>query len=114
MRKSFNVLRKKMSTAAQKSASAKAKEMLREMPLQELRQAHQMSQERLAELLSTKQANISRIERRTDMYISTLRSYIEAMGGELDIVARFPDGEIHINQFEEISGANKKDAESYR
>lgn len=72
------------------------------MPLQELRQAHQMSQERIAEILHTKQANVSRIERRTDMYISTLRSYIEAMGGQLDIVARFPNGEVHINQFEGI------------
>lgn len=61
-----------------------------------------MSQERLAEILFTKQANVSRIERRTDMYISTLRSYIEAIGGQLDIVARFPDGEVHINQFEDI------------
>ena len=73
------------------------------LPLQELRQARQMSQERLAQILDTKQANVSRLERRTDMYISTLRSYIEAMGGELDIVARFPDGEIHVNQFSQLS-----------
>lgn len=91
-----------MSKAAQSAATAKTKNMIREMPLQELRQALQMSQEKLAENLSQKQASISRMERRTDMYISTLRSYIEAMGGELDIVARFPDGEVHINQFREI------------
>ena len=91
-----------MSLPARKAAAAKTKEMLKEMPLQELRQAHQMSQERLAELLLTKQANVSRIERRTDMYISTLRSYIEAMGGKLDIIAKFPDGEVYINQFEDI------------
>jgi ribosome-binding protein aMBF1 (putative translation factor) len=103
MTKSFNILRKKMSLSAQKAAAAKTKEMLKEMPLQELRQAHQMSQERLAELLLTKQANISRIERRTDMYISTLRSYIEAMGGKLEIIAKFPDGEVYINQFEDIN-----------
>lgn len=102
MSKPFNDLRKKLSPAAQKAAAKKTQQMLKEMPLQELRQAHQMSQVRLAELLSTKQANVSRIERRTDMYISTLRSYIEAMGGELDIVARFPDGDVHINQFEDI------------
>jgi ribosome-binding protein aMBF1 (putative translation factor) len=102
MTKPFNTLRKKMSLPAQKAAAAKKKEMLKEMPLQELRQAHQMSQERLAELLLTKQANVSRIERRTDMYISTLRSYIEAMGGRLDIIAKFPDGEVYINQFEDI------------
>jgi ribosome-binding protein aMBF1 (putative translation factor) len=108
MSKPFNTLRKKMSPQAQKKAAAKTQQMLKEMPLQELRQAHQMSQERLAELLSTKQANISRIERRTDMYISTLRSYIEAMGGELDIVARFPDGEVHINQFKDIDDSSKR------
>lgn len=112
MSKPFNDLRKKMSLAAQKAATEKTKQMLKEMPLQELRQAHQMSQERLAELLSTKQANVSRMERRTDMYISTLRSYIEAMGGKLDIVARFPDGEVHINQFEDIDSDNKQDVAS--
>jgi len=102
MNKSFKALRQKMSKPAQEAAAVKTQQMLKEMPLQELRQAHQMSQERLAQLLTTKQANISRMERRTDMYISTLRSYIEAMGGQLDIVARFPDGDVHINQFEDI------------
>ena len=61
-----------------------------------------MSQEELAHILSTKQANISRIERRTDMYISTLRHYIEAMGGQLEILARFPEGIVEINQFSNI------------
>ena len=102
MSKPFGTLRKKMSSTAQKAAAAKTRRMLKDMPLQELRQAHQMSQERMAEILHTKQANVSRIERRTDMYISTLRSYIEAMGGQLDIVARFPHGEVHINQFKDI------------
>lgn len=102
MAKSFKVLRKKMSTHAQKAAKVKTQQMLKEMPLQELRQALHMSQERLAELLSTKQANISRMERRTDMYISTLRSYIEAMGGKLEIIARLPEGDVYINQFEGI------------
>jgi ribosome-binding protein aMBF1 (putative translation factor) len=102
MSKPFSRLRAKMSIDSQKISREKTRSMLAEMPLQELRQAKQMSQERLAQILDTKQANISRIERRTDMYISTLRSYIEAMGGELDIVARFPDGEVHVNQFSEI------------
>src|ERR1700733_6914939 len=101
-KKSFNTLRNKMSLSAQKAAAEKTRQMLKTMPLQELRQAHQMSQERMAEILNTKQANVSRMERRTDMYISTLRSYIEAMGGKLDIIAKFPDGEVHINQFEDI------------
>jgi transcriptional regulator with XRE-family HTH domain len=113
MSKPFNTLRKKMSATAQKAAAEKTQQMLKEMPLNELRQAHQMSQERLAELLSTKQANVSRMERRTDMYISTLRSYIEAMGGELDIIARFPDGEVHINQFEDIDSKHNEQASHY-
>src|SRR5579872_1353158 len=109
MSKPFSTLRKKMSSSAQKIAINKTQQILKEMPLQELRQAHQMSQERIAEILHTKQANVSRIERRTDMYISTLRSYIEAMGGELNIVARFPDGEVHISQFRDIDTYNKND-----
>lgn len=83
-------------------AKKKASKMIAEMPLQELRQARKLSQEALATKLTTKQANISRIERRTDMYISTLRSYVEAMGGKLEITARFPDGTVEINQFREI------------
>lgn len=102
MAKPFSDLRNKMSPQAQKASEAKAKKMLSEMPLQALRQARQLSQERIAEVLSTKQANISRLEQRADMYISTLRSYIKAMGGQLDIIARFPDGEVRINQFTEI------------
>lgn len=99
MSKSFQTLRNAMSAEAKNLSVQKTQELLKDMALQELRQAMHFSQERIAEILSTKQANVSRIERRTDMYISTLRSYIEAMGGNLDIVARFPEGEIHINQF---------------
>jgi len=102
MAKSFKHLTQKMSVQAQAAAQAKTLQMLAEMPLQELRQARHLSQERLAEILATKQANVSRLERRTDMYISTLRSYIEAMGGQLEIIARFPEGTIRISQFAEI------------
>jgi len=102
MAKSFTILKNKMSKAAQKKAKLLAEQMISDMPLQELRQAKNMSQERLAEILDTKQSNISRIEKRTDMYISTLRSYIQAMGGELKIVAHFPEGDISIRQFQEI------------
>jgi transcriptional regulator len=102
MVKDFNQLRLKMPLAAQLKAKNKTKKMLQEMPLQELRQAKHLSQQHLAEMLSTKQANLSRIERRTDMYISTLRNYIEAMGGELKIIAHFPEGDVYINQFANI------------
>jgi transcriptional regulator with XRE-family HTH domain len=105
MPKSFRTLKNKMSPKAKQAAMILANKMLAAMPLQELRQAKQLSQNHLAQVLETKQANISRLERRTDMYISTLRSYIEAMGGNLEIIAKFPEGDIYINQFKDIEDA---------
>jgi len=102
MTNSFTKLKNKMTLKAKKAIAEKTRQLLMAMPLQELRQAKHLSQEHLAEVLATKQANISRIERRTDMYISTLRSYIEAMGGKLEIIAKFPEGNVSINQFEDI------------
>jgi DNA-directed RNA polymerase specialized sigma subunit len=92
-----------VSREAQARAHAKARELLKEMPLAELRHAKDLTQTRLAELLETTQSEVSRIESRSDMYVSTLRSYIEAMGGRLEIVARFPDGAIEINQFHDAA-----------
>jgi ribosome-binding protein aMBF1 (putative translation factor) len=70
-----------------------------EMALGELRQALQLSQTELANSLQVKQPAVSRLEKRTDMYVSHLRKVIEAMGGELDIIARFPEGEVKIDNF---------------
>jgi transcriptional regulator with XRE-family HTH domain len=69
------------------------------MPLHELRKAQQLSQASLAKALNINQAAVSKMERRTDMYISTLRDYIRAMGGELEIIATFPDGQVKIDNF---------------
>lgn len=105
MTKPYNQLRNKMSKKSRDAAAVKTDKMFKEMmALKELRNALHLSQKKLAESLSVDQANISQIENRTDMFISTLRSYINAMGGELDIIARFPQGEVHINLFEEIDG----------
>ena len=102
MAKSFHKLRDKMSPEAQAQAEAKALSMMKEMPLAELRQARKLSQEQIAALLKIKQAAVSKLERGTDMYISTLRNFLKAMGGDLEITVRFPDGSVKINQFEEI------------
>ena len=75
---------------------------LAEMPLQELRRARELSHVRIAETLGMTQPEVSKIEHRTDLYVSTLRSYIEAMGGELEIVARFPDGAVRVSQFKDV------------
>lgn len=104
MARKFSELRAAMPAASRARAKARAQAMLAEMPLQELRHARGLSQETLAAALHVRQANISKLERRTDMYISTLRSHIRAMGGELEIIARFPDGEVRIANFSEVAG----------
>ena len=102
MAKKFSELRSGMSPAARERAAANAKVMLAEMPLHELRQARGLSQKMLADVLHVQQPSIAKIEKRTDMYLSTLRSHIQAMGGELDIIARFPDGAVKIKNFAEL------------
>jgi ribosome-binding protein aMBF1 (putative translation factor) len=65
--------------------------------LGELRERFEVSQAELASQMGSNQPGVSRLERREDLYLSTLREYVEALGGELDLVARFPDGqEIHL------------------
>ncbi len=102
MTKTLNELKKQISPKVLKKADAKTKKMLAELPLNELRQARELSQEQLAEMLHIKQASVSKLERRTDMYISTLRNFIRAMGGDLEINAIFPEGVIKITQFHEL------------
>lgn len=102
MTKKFSDLRNRMSPKARAQAKARAKEMLAELPLHELRQARGLSQQQLAELLHVQQPAIAKMERRTDMYLSTLRQHIRAMGGELEVVARFPDGSVMINNFSDL------------
>jgi transcriptional regulator with XRE-family HTH domain len=69
------------------------------MALQELRAARELTQERLAETLGIQQATVSKIERRADLYVSTLARFIEAMGGELEIRAVFPEGSVRLKRF---------------
>ncbi len=77
----------------EKNQIKKRAQELREqyLTLQDLRKAHDLTQERMAELLHIKQENVSRLEKRSDLLLSTLRSYIHAMGGELKLVVEFPD-----------------------
>jgi DNA-binding XRE family transcriptional regulator len=102
MAKKFANLRSQMKPESQARARAMTSALLAEMPLNELRQARGLSQKMLAEVLHVQQPSIAKIEKRTDMYISTLRSHIEAMGGELEVVARFPDGAVKISNFSDL------------
>jgi len=100
MAKSFKNLRAKMTPAALALSETRARDLRREIQLAELRGALGISQEELADLLNKKQAAISRLERRSDMHVSTLRAFIKALGGKLEIIASFPDASYHIKQFE--------------
>lgn len=99
MAKKWKNLIAQLPPKRQKRIAEGTAKLLAEMPLHELRRARELSQEQLAETLGEKQPSISKLEQRTDMYISTLRRYIRAMGGDLDIVARFPEGNVRISQF---------------
>lgn len=96
-----------MSPEAQARAKAKTQIILEEMALSELREARRLTQEQLAGFFHVGQPAIAKMERRTDMYVSTLRGIVQAMGGELEIRAIFPDGPVKITQFKAI-GATRQ------
>jgi DNA-binding XRE family transcriptional regulator len=98
----FQEPRDKMSPEAKAESARLTKQALAEMPLHELRNARGLSQKMLAETLHIQQPAIAKLEKRTDMYISTLRSHIEAMGGTLEILARFPDGTVKVSAFSQV------------
>jgi len=89
-----------MPPEAQSRAAARAEALLVEMKLQELRKARNITQVELAKAMSVEQAAVSKLERREDMYISTLRDYVRALGGELRLAASFPDADIQVRSFE--------------
>ncbi len=105
MAKKFSELRARMSPKARARSEAVTAKLLKEMPLQELRQALDLTQQQVADTLKIEQAAVSKMEKQTDMYLSTLRRLIAAMGGRLDIIARFPEGEVRITQFGNVSEA---------
>ncbi|MBF0625350.1 MAG: XRE family transcriptional regulator [Magnetococcales bacterium] len=73
-----------------------------EISLAQLRKAREFSQVELAQVLHTTQASISKMEKRTDMYISSLRNFVAAMGGTLELIATFPEGKYMISQFSKL------------
>jgi transcriptional regulator with XRE-family HTH domain len=98
MARNFKELQQKMDTVSRSDNRQRVRDELQRMALDELRNAKQLTQADMAEMLDVPQSSISRIERRADMYLSTLRNYIHAMGGVLQIQAVFPDGAVVIDQ----------------
>lgn len=106
MSKSLNHFIAELPKARQESIEKMASEMIdEELSLRELRRARHVSQQQLATVLKVNQAAVSKLERRTDMYISTLRSYVEAMGGRLDVVVQFPDHKpVRLSNLADVEG----------
>ncbi len=110
MARNFKELQAKMDPERRARVEQRVQEALKAMPLEELREARELTQNQLAQVLHVSQGAVSKVERRADMYISTLRSYIRAVGGDLQIRAVFPDGEVLINQFEDLDPLHRSSA----
>ncbi len=100
-RQAFDKLTKDFTPERRARVDARKAELRAAMPLHELRRARAMTQKAVGDALKVKQPAVAKLERRADMYVSSLRAYIEAMGGRLNIVAEFPQGSVAITNFSE-------------
>lgn len=96
MAKKFRELVEAMAPARRASIARGVDHLAVEMLLNEIRKSREVTQTRLADVLGITQARVSKIEEHGDMQMSTLRSYIEALGGTLEVVAHFPDGDVRV------------------
>jgi transcriptional regulator with XRE-family HTH domain len=106
--RSFKGLTKGFSPERAARVVARVDVLRKDMALHELRQARERSQEELARELKVGQPAVAKLERRTDMYVSNLRRYIEALGGSLEITARFPEGSVNIVNFGELDARKRE------
>jgi predicted transcriptional regulator len=103
MAKTFDdLVSRSMSKASQKRAAQRTKVLLREMLLSDLRKATGYSQKKLATKLKMKQPSLSKLENATDMQVTTLQKLISALGGEVEIVCKFPKGNVRLVQFDRM------------
>lgn len=105
MAQSFNKLVKSTTSKRTREKAAKrTTELLGELLLSEVRQLTGKSQSQVAQALGIKQPSLSKLERRHDMQISTLQKIVAALGGELEVLAKFPKGTVRIEQFQTVAG----------
>jgi transcriptional regulator len=100
-----DLVSKTMTEEQQARAGKRARALLKEMSLAQLRKARELSQLDMAAKLKTTQSSISRLEHQADMYLSTLREYVEASGGHLDLIVRYRDTEIRLTQLADLASA---------
>lgn len=109
MAKKWRDIRKTLSPEAEERIRQSIEEVPGVMTLYQLREARSLTQVNLARVLNVNQGAVSRMEKRTDMYVSTLRNFIQAMGGQLQVKAIFPDAEVAIDQFEALAKPQEED-----
>jgi predicted XRE-type DNA-binding protein len=103
MAKSFDELVKRTTTKrTRERAATRTRQLLGELLLSEIRKRAGKSQQQVAESLGIKQPSLSKLEKQSDMQISTLRRIVNALGGELEVSARFPAGTVKIEPFNEV------------
>src|ERR1700730_15473327 len=98
----FGELTKTFTPERKARTATKVRALKGQMALAELRQARERSQKELARALKVGQPAVAKLERRADMYVSNLRRYIAALGGSLEITARFPEGAVNITNFSDL------------
>ena len=111
MAKSFDALVKRTTTKkTQERAARRTQELLQELLLSEIREMTGKSQQQVARVIGIKQPSLSKLERQSDMQVSTLRRIVKALGGELEVIARFPNRAVKIEPFDKTdarSGCNR-------
>jgi transcriptional regulator with XRE-family HTH domain len=103
--KKWSEIKAKAAPETIERARRKTEAMLAAIELNDLRKARKLTQEQLAERLGIRQSNVSKMERRADLHVSTLRDVVEAMGGELRVTARFDDAEYELDYIGRPNGA---------
>jgi transcriptional regulator with XRE-family HTH domain len=103
MARNFKELEQKMPPESLARSKARAKEMMAEMLLAEIRKSVGLTQEDLAAQLGIKQPTLSKLESQDDMQVSTLQRLVRALGGELELIAHLPTGDIRIGQFSDAA-----------
>ncbi len=99
-------VRKPLSSEAEERIQRGVKEAAAVMTLHQLREARSLTQVNLAKVLQINQGAVSKMEKRADTYVSTVRNFTQAMGGQLQVKAIFPEGEVQIDQFEAVAEAD--------
>ncbi len=99
-------VRGKLSPEREARIRKRVEEETKKLGLHQLREARSLTQVNLASILRVNQGAVSKMEKRTDMYLSTLRSYVQALGGELQIRAVFPEGDVEIRHFQELESSS--------